>query len=664
MAESEDGDKERADPRSDAEKRESESPRANTGQSAGRLRAPVRPAILLGVLGVVYGDLGTSPIYALRECFTGDNAVATTPANIYGIVSIIFWALILIASLKYVILVLRADNHGEGGIFALLALIGPWRNLNRGRRRLLVLLGLAGAAVLFGDIMITPAISILSAIEGVSVADPGFQIYVVPLTLVILVLLFALQSRGTERIGAIFGPVMLVWFALIGALGLASAIQDPRIFKAMNPAYAIEFFIRNRVAGYLVLSAAFLALTGLEALYADLGHFGRSPIRRAWFGFILPVLVLNYFGQGAYLLRGHPATQPFFNLAPDWFLYPLVAVASAATIIASQAAITGAFSLVRQAVQLGQMPRIEVRQTSAQVRGQIYVPMANWILLAAAVFLVLTFRSSGNLSDVYGVAVNATMAVTTVLAFNIALERGGWSKVGAIAGLVGFLAIEIAFLGANATKVVTGAWFSLGVGAIFFLVMLTWRRGSQRLHAELANDTMPMDEFVRKIDEQAPARVPGTAVFVTGHIEECPPVLRHYLLRAKTLHRQVILLTVLVEGVPKIDKQDRVEIDACGDRGIWRLILHYGFMQHANIPSELKALDVPGLDIDLDDTTYYIGRQNLLPPMRGQQGFSWRRMMRWRDRLYALMKRNSVDESVFFYIPSDSVIEIGLQVRI
>ncbi|HET6655272.1 MAG TPA: potassium transporter Kup [Gammaproteobacteria bacterium] len=653
---------EQADPRSDAAKRESELP-PSTSEDEGGARFGIRPALLLGVLGVVYGDIGTSPIYALRACFTGDNAIVTTPANIYGIVSIIFWALILIASLKYVIFVLRADNHGEGGIFALLALIGPWRDLGRGRRRALVLLGLAGAAVLFGDIMITPAISILSAIEGVTVADPGFQPYVVPLTIVILVLLFALQGRGTARIGAIFGPVMVAWFALIAALGLVSVIQEPRIFKALNPVYAAEFFIRNQVAGYLVLSAAFLAVTGSEALYADLGHFGRSPIRRAWFAFILPALVLNYFGQGALLLRGQPASQPFFELAPDWFLYPLVAIASAATIIASQAAITGAFSLTRQAVQLGQMPRIEVRQTSAETRGQIYVPFVNWLLLAAAVFLVLAFRSSSNLSDVYGVAVNATMVVTTVLAFNIAIERGGWNTVGAIAGLIGFLAIDLAFLGANSTKVLTGGWFSLGVGGLFLLVMWTWRRGSMLLHAQLEDDTTSMDELLQKVDEEEPARVPGTAVFVTGHLQEAPPVLRHHLLRTKTLHEQVILLTVLVEAVPKVKREERAEVTAYGDRKMWRLVLHYGFMQRANIPSELKTLDVAGLDVDLADTTYYIGRQNLLPPTPGG-GFDWRRLMRWRDRLYAFMKRNSVDESVYYHIPSDSVVEIGLQVRI
>jgi KUP system potassium uptake protein len=651
-----------ADPRTDADKHQSEQ-RAGDGGRREKDKNRVKPALLLAVLGVVYGDLGTSPIYAFRACFSGDNAIGTTPGNIYGIVSIIFWSLIVIASLKYVVFVLRADNRGEGGIFALLALVGPWRNLSRARRRALVLVGLAGAAVLFGDIMITPAISILSAIEGVTVADPGFAKYVVPVTLAILVGLFALQSRGTARIGAIFGPIMLIWFVLVAVLGLANVIHEPRIFKALNPAYAIEFFIRNGLAGYLVLSASFLALTGSEALYADLGHFGRPPIRRAWFGFILPALVLNYFGQGALLLSGVPPTQPFFNLAPSWFLYPLVAMAAAATIIASQAAITGAFSLTRQAVRLGQMPQVVVEQTSAETRGQIYVPIVNWTLLAAAVFLVLVFRSSGNLSNVYGVAVNMTMAVTTVLAFNVALERGGWGRAAAIVGLVGFLLIDLAFLGANSTKMLTGAWFSVGVGALVFLVMWTWRRGSLALHAELSGDTTPINELLARIEKEKPARVPGTAVFVTGNIEDCPPVLRHHLERTKALHQQVILVTVVVEGIPKVTGAERFEIKSFEEAGLWRLVLHYGFMQRANIPSDLKSLDVEGLDIDLDDTTYYIGRQNLLAPQRGGK-FRWRQLLGWRDRLYAFLKRNSVDESAFYHIPSDSVVEIGLQVRL
>jgi KUP system potassium uptake protein len=523
--------------------------------------------------------------------------------------------------------------------------------------------GLAGAAVLFGDIMITPAISILSAIEGITVADPGFAPWVVPITLAILFGLFAMQSRGTARIGSIFGPIMVIWFVLIATLGLANVIHEPRIFRALNPAYAIDFFVRNGLAGYLVLSASFLALTGSEALYADLGHFGRPPIRRAWFAFILPALVLNYFGQGALLLSGVPAAQPFFNLAPSWFLYPLVAMAAAATIIASQAAITGAFSLTRQAVQLGQMPRVTVEQTSAETRGQIYVPIVNWTLLAAAIFLVLVFRSSGNLSDVYGVAVNLTMAVTTVLAFNIALERGGWGRVAAIAGLVCFLLIDLAFLGANVTKLLTGAWFSVGIGALLFLVMWTWRRGSLMLDAELGDANTPMNDLLGKIKKDKPVRVPGTAVFVTGNIEECPPVLHHHLERTKTLHQQVILVTVVVEGVPKVTGDQRVAIKAWPEARLWRLVLHYGFMQRANIPSDLKSLDVEGLDIDLDDTTYYIGRQNLLAPQRGGK-FRWRQLLGWRDRLYAFLKRNSVDESAFYHIPSDSVVEIGLQVRL
>lgn len=645
------------DPRSEATRRESEAPRKSADQIApGKLAG-----MTLLTLGVVYGDIGTSPIYALRQCFSKTYGLPTTPANIFGILSLILWALVIVVSLKYVIFVLRADNHGEGGIFALLALLGPWRHLDRRRRRLLIMLGVFGAALLYGDMMITPAISVLSAIEGVEVADPHFQRYVVPLTIVILALLFLFQRRGTQRIGNVFGPMMLLWFSLIAALGVASIIRQPRILEAVNPLHAADFFIRNRAQGYLVLSAVILAITGSEALYADLGHFGRPPIRRAWFGLVLPALLLNYFGQGALLLSGAPAAQPFFQLAPQWMLYPLVAVAAAATIIASQATISGAFSLTHQAVQLGQWPWVQVQQTSAETQGQVYVPMVNWVLMVATIGLVLLFESSSNLSAAYGVAVNSTMAITTVLAFNVAIERGGWSKPAAYLLLGGFLAIDLAFLGANMTKIPDGGWFSIGAGLLFFLIMWTWRRGSMQLAAEMRHDAVPMDELLAEIGVQQPARVAGTAVFVTDRLENAPPVLRHHLLRTKTLHKQVILLTVLTEPIPKVKPADRLEVKRY-EHGIWRLVAHYGYMQGPNIPSELKNLDVDELAVDLDDTTYYIGRQTLVPVAK--DGSRWRRLMSWRDRLFAYMQRNSVDVSTFYHIPSENVIEIGLRVRL
>ncbi len=646
-----------SDPRSEATQAESRSKKSDAGEvERGKLTG-----LMLLSLGVVFGDIGTSPIYALRECFSKSYGLATTPGNIFGILSLIFWALIIVISLKYVIFMLRADNGGEGGIFALLALLGPWENLKRKRRHLLILLGVLGAGLLYGDMMITPTISVLSAIEGVKVADPHFSSWVIPITLTILVLLFAFQSRGTERVGRIFGPIMLFWFLSIAALGIASIVRQPRILEAVNPAYAVEFFIRNRGAGYLVLSAVILAITGAEALYADLGHFGRPPIRYAWFALVLPALLLNYYGQGALLLGGAPAEQPFFHLAPPWMLYPLVALAAAATIIASQATISGAFSLTRQAVQLGQLPWLRVQQTSAETQGQVYVPTVNWVLMVAAIILVLLFRSSSNLSAAYGVAVNSTMAITTVLAFNVARERGGWSRPVALLLLAVFLSVDLAFLGANVTKIPAGGWFSLSVGGLFFLIMWTWRRGSTLLAHQVGKDAVEMEELLEAIAEKAPTRVPGTAVFVTERLSQVPPILQHYLAHTKTLHEQVLLLTVLTEPVPKTHKNKRLEVKR-HDRGIWRIIIHYGYMQGANIPSELKDLQIDGLHVDLDDITYFVSRHTLVT---ADADGSWRRrMMRWRDRLFAYMQRNEVDASTFYHIPSDEVIEMGLRVRI
>ncbi|MGH8273647.1 MAG: potassium transporter Kup [Gammaproteobacteria bacterium] len=612
---------------------------------------------MLATLGVVFGDIGTSPIYALRTCFGSNYAISPTPGNIYGILSLILWALIIVVSLKYVIFMLQADNNGEGGTFALLALIGPWRKLDKRRRRLLVLFGLLGASLLYGDMMITPSISILSAVEGVKVADPHFQSYVIPVTIAILVLLFVFQRRGTARIGRVFGPIMLLWFTFIAALGIKGIVHEPRILAAASPLYAVEFFVHNHVAGFLVLSAVILAITGSEALYADLGHFGRPPIRLVWFGFVLPAVLLNYFGQGALLLGGASAKQPFFHLAPGWLLYPLVAVATAATIIASQATITGAFSLTRQAVQLGQMPRMKVLQTSTETQGQIYIPAINWVLMIATIGLVLLFRSSSNLTAAYGVAVNAAMVVTTVLAFNVARERGGWSRLQAIPFLVLFLAVDLSFLSANMTKIPEGGWFSISVGALFFGLMWTWRRGRQLQAAQLKKDAISINKLLKEIGKTKPARVAGAAVFVSQHIKSTPPALHRQLHHLKTLHKQVILLSVLTENKPRVTREERVEAKSCG-KGIWRIVLHYGYMQEPNIPSELKNLEVPRLKLDLEDTTYFIGRTTLLPSKKSHNP------LLWRDRLFAFMSRNSVNESTFYRIPSDQVVEIGLRVRL
>ncbi len=643
----------KGDPRTDVEKQESESPKTDADDTSRR----GLPIVILATLGVVFGDIGTSPIYALRTCFGSNYAISPTPGNIYGILSLILWALVIVVSLKYVIFMLQADNNGEGGTFALLALIGPWSKLDQPRRRLLILFGLFGASLLYGDMMITPSISILSAVEGVKVADSHFQPYVIPATIVILVLLFAFQSRGTARVGRVFGPVMLFWFGFIAALGIKGIVHEPHILAAANPAYAVKFFVHNHVAGFLVLSAVILAITGVEALYADLGHFGRPPIRITWFAFVLPAVLLNYFGQGALLLGGASTKQPFFHLAPGWLLYPLVAIATAATIIASQATITGAFSLTRQAVQLGQMPRVKVLQTSTETQGQIYVPAINWVLMIATIGLVLLFRSSNNLAAAYGVAINATMVVTTVLAYNVAREHGGWSRLQAIPFLVLFLVVDLAFLSANMTKVPEGGWFSLSVGVLFCGLMWTWRRGSQLQAAQVEKDAVSMNKLLKEIKETKPARVAGTAIFVTRHIKSSPPALRHQLQRIKTLHKQVILLSVLTENKPRVTREERIEAKAF-EEGIWRIVLHYGFMQEPNIPSDLKNLDVPKLDLDPDDTTYFIGRTTLLPSRKIHNP------LLWRDRLFAFMSRNSMNESAFYRIPADQVVEIGLQVRL
>jgi len=615
-------------------------------------------ALGLAVLGIVYGDIGTSPIYALRQAFTGATPVPVDPANVLGVLSLIFWTLVVVISLKYMTFVLRADNRGEGGIFALIALLRPWRGLDRRRRHLLILVGLFGAALLYGGVIITPAISILSAVEGLEVATPLFAPYVVPATIVILILLFAFQSKGTARVGATFGPVMTVWFLVIAGLGLASIVQTPGVLVALNPAYAIEFFLRDGWAGFLVLYAVFLVTTGGEALYADLGHFGRWPIRWMWFGFVLPALLLNYFGQGALVLRSPGGTlQPFYHLAPHWFLYPLVVLATLATIIASQAAITGSFSLTRQAIQLGLMPRFRVTQTSEEVRGQIYVSAVNWVLMAATIGVVLMFRSSSGLAAAYGAAVNGTMIVTTILAFNVARERGGWSRIGALTFLGGFLLVDLSFMASNVMKIPHGAWFPIVIGALFFVVMSTWRRGSEILENIERRNAEKLETLVNDMEQRPVARVPGAAVFLTGRLEEVPPQLRHHIRRNRSLQEQVILLTVLMEDVARIAPEERIEIQH-HEAGFARVILHYGYMQGVNVPSELVACGKRGLEVDLDEATYYIGRQTLVPS-RTEGG-----MIGWRDRLFAFMARNATDPTDYYHIPADQTVEVGQRVRI
>ena len=634
-------------------------------QNGGTKQTPPVPpqnkfsaVLAVAVLGVVYGDIGTSPIYALRECFTGKHPIPVTTDNVLGILSLIFWTLILVISLKYMVYVLRADNRGEGGTFALLALLRPGRQQTRWFRRVLILLGLLGASMLYGGAMITPAISVLSAVEGLQLAAPALQSYVIPITVLILILLFSVQSHGTARVGAIFGPVTLVWFAVLTLLGIHGILQAPEVLLAVNPWYAVRFFLDNGMAGYLVLYAVFLVTTGGEALYADLGHFGRMPIRRVWFAFVLPALLINYFGQGAIMIADPSASvHPFYHLAPSWGLYPLIILATAATIIASQAVITGAFSLTRQAIQLGMFPQLTVKQTSADVHGQIYLPVVNWILMAAAIVLVLVFRSSGNLAAAYGVAVNSTMAITTVLAFNVARERGGWSLPATLAFLLVFLSIDLGFLGSNFLTIPDGGWLPLCIGALLFTVMTTWRRGSGILTEQIANTTTNLDTFIGRVKAEQIPRIPGTAVFITSRLEPAPPSLQQLLRHTGVLYERIILVTVVIEPMPTVNLDERIELEAF-DEGFYRIMLHYGFMHTPNIPSDLSACAEFGLQLNLDEVHYIVSHVDLLAG-RKQHG-----MAVWRDKLFVFMARNTKDAIAGYHIPAAQTMTVGLHVGI
>ncbi|MEJ2384197.1 MAG: KUP/HAK/KT family potassium transporter [Xanthomonadales bacterium] len=614
--------------------------------------------LALAVLGVVYGDIGTSPIYALRESFAGAHPLPVNPENVLGILSLIFWTLVLVISLKYMVFILRADNRGEGGIFALLALLRPDRNQERMRRRLLILLGVLGASMLYGGAMITPAISVLSAIEGLQVAAPSLHHYVIPITVAVLLGLFAVQKHGTARVGAVFGPLTLVWFAVLAVLGIRGIVQAPEVLQAVDPRHALRYFAANGLPGYAAMYAVFLVATGGEALYADLGHFGRRPIRLVWFGFVLPALLLNYFGQGALLISDPGgALHPFFHLAPQWGVYPLILLATAATCIASQAVITGAYSLTRQAIQLGLLPRLKVEQTSAEARGQIYMPGVNWILMIAAVSLVLAFRSSGNLAAAYGVAVNSTMVVTTMLAYYVARERGGWKVSSALTFLLGFLVIDLGYLGANLLTIPHGGWLPLVIGLVLFTLMTTWRTGSTLLSKRIAHMTPKIETFIGRLSAEGVPRLPGAAVFFTGRLEQTPPALQKLVRHIGGVHEKVILVTVIVEPVPKTEADERIELTMLDD-GFYRLVLRYGFMQGPNIPSDIAACNELGLSLDLDQIHYFVGHVDMVAG-RKRHG-----MVLWRDKLFAFMAANTEDATARYQIPSDQIMNVGLHVGI
>ncbi len=611
----------------------------------------------LGALGVVYGDIGTSPLYALRECFHGPHAFPVTRGNVLGALSLVFWSLMVVISVKYLVLILRADNRGEGGVLALMALLLPRRRGAGKVPRLPIALGLFGAALLYGDGMITPAISVLSAVEGLKVATPVFDPYVLPLTVAILVGLFSIQRHGTGRIGAVFGPVTLVWFVVLAGLGLRGIASHPEVLWAILPHHAAGFFAANGREGLLVLGAVVLVVTGGEALYADMGHFGRRPIRWAWFGIVLPALLLNYFGQGALLLgRPEAADNPFYRLAPAAAVYPLVALATAATVIASQAVISGAFSLTRQAVQLGYSPRVMIEHTSPEEVGQIYVPPINWGLMLATVGLVLGFRTSSHLAAAYGVAVTGTMAITTVLFAMAARRRWRWSL--AAAGLVGtgLLAVDLGFFGATLVKVEHGGWFPLVVAAVVFTVLTTWKRGREILAERLGAAGEPLERLLERLAADPPPRVEGTAVFLTSSLSGVPPALVQNLKHNKVLHEQVVLLTVVTEEVPHVPAEDRLEVEPLG-QGFYRMRAWYGFMEDPNVPRLLELARRQGFRCSLSETTFFLGRETLIPSERPG-------MALWREKLFAFLSRNAQRATAFFRIPPERVIEVGTQVEL
>ena len=608
-------------------------------------------SLTIAALGVVYGDIGTSPLYTIRQCLL--TAEGVTAPRVFGVLSLIAWALTLVVTVKYVIVLMRADNRGEGGIVALTVL--ALRAAGPRSSRWIFSAGLLGLALFYGDGVLTPSISVLSAVEGLKVATPLFEPYIIPISLVLLTALFMVQRRGTAAIGGLFGPIMVVWFAVLAVLGIWSIARQPHILLAVNPYYGLALLVRHPWHGFLMLGAVFLAVTGAEALYADMGHFGRRALRRAWLGLVFPALLLNYFGQGA-LLLGDPAAleNPFYRLVPNWGLYPLVALSSIATIIASQAVISGAFSLSRQAVQLGYLPRLDVRHTSATEIGQVYVPPINWGLLLAVIILVLFFRSSDNLGAAYGIAVSGMMLITTGLAF-LYMRAHGWSLAVAVPVFALFALVDLTFLSANMLKIIEGGWFPIVVAALVFTIMGTWWRGRRILAEQRARDAMPLTQFVEMLNPERPVRVPGTAIFMARDLNQVPSALLHALKHNKALHERVVMMQVDTEDVPHVLDDRRLEIAEIG-KGFYTMRVRYGFMDEPNIMRALALCRVQHFHINLMDTSFYIGREKLRP--RGT-GF-----LRWRDRLFMFMNSLALDATEFFRIPPNRVVELGGQIEI
>ena len=613
--------------------------------------------LAIGAIGVVYGDIGTSPLYTLRTAFTGLHGLPLNQQNVMGVLSVIFWALVVVVSLKYITLIMRADNRGEGGILALTALVSRGLEHRARLRWWLVGFGIFGAAMFYGDGMITPAITILGAVEGLEVIAPSMHTYVVPVSVAIIVGLFAVQKRGTASLGAVFGPVMAVWFVTLGVLGGMEIARAPHVLIALNPGYAVAFIADSPVRAFLAFGAVVLAVTGTEALYADMGHFGRSPIRRAWLLFVMPALVLNYFGQGALVLSQPAAIKnPFYLLAPDWALVPLLLLATLAAIIASQAVISGAFSLTRAAIQMGYCPRLTIEHTSERAIGQIYVPFINWMLLAAVIALVVGFRSSDSLAAAYGIAVTLAMLIDSILIYVVMRRLWNWPAWVAAAIAAPLLAIDLTFLLSNALKIPDGGWFPILIGAIVFTLLTTWKRGRIVLMDRLAEDAMPLDLFIQSIEASPPTRVPGTAIFLTGTQDRVPHALLHNLKHNKVLHERIVFLTVVTRDIPYVADEDRYEVKPLGCE-FFKMTADFGFKEDPDVPALLEDCGQKGFAFDMMETSFFVSRETLIPTVAPG-------MALWREKLFVSLSKNATKASEFFQVPTNRVVELGTQVEL
>lgn len=633
-----------------------------TAESQGEPPASLlnKKIIILAVasIGVVFGDIGTSPLYAIKACFHGTHAITPSMPNVLGVLSLIFWSMTVVVSIKYLTFILRADNRGEGGIFALISLLSTSdKSLSRFIQSILLFAGILGAGLLYGDGVITPAISVLSAIEGLEVATRAATPYIIPLTCIVLVLLFSVQRKGTARIGNLFAPIMVLWFVSIGAFGIMQIIHEPSVFRALNPVYALDFFVNNGVHGIVVLGSVVLCITGCEALYADLGHFGRNAIRVSWFSFVFPALMCNYLGQGA-LLLSHPEmnVNPFYNIVPEILLYPMIALSTAATIIASQALISGAYSLTQQAVQLGLCPRVRIVHTSSEMQGQIYIPFVNYTLMIACIGVVIGFKRSDALAGAYGIAVTGTMIITSILYLLVLTHYQKWPlwKVTPLIGL--FLAFDIAYITGNTFKIVDGGWFPLFVAAIIAMAMTTWKKGRKELYRNLIGSRFPLESFLAELPKSHMPRVSGTAVFMTLSAQGTPPTLLHNVKHNHILHEKVVLLSIKTTDTPTVLAGERIKLTDLG-QGFYRVEAFYGFMQKPNVPQIMKILAQYGLVTDPMTTTFFMGKETLLTSGKSK-------MMRWRKALFAFMSRNAGNPTLYFGIPANRVVELGTQIEL